>query len=54
MSQRMKHESLLWLELLEEAGLCPSLSSASLKGEADELVRILQTSLSTAKRNCDR
>jgi four helix bundle protein len=44
-------ESLLWLELMEEAGVCPCAQLASLKSESDELVRILQTSLSTAKRN---
>jgi four helix bundle protein len=44
-------ESLLWLELLEEAGICPAAQVATLKKEADELVRILQTSLNTAKRN---
>jgi four helix bundle protein len=44
-------ESLLWLELLEEAGICPAAQVANLKKEADELVRILQTSLNTAKRN---
>src|SRR2546425_10478770 len=44
-------ESLLWLELLDEAGLCPAAQTAALKSEADELVRILQTSLNTAKRN---
>ncbi len=44
-------ESLLWLELLEEAGICHAAQVAALKREADELVRILQTSLNTAKRN---
>jgi len=47
-------ESLLWLELLEEASLCPSPLLAPLKSEANELVRILQTSLNTAKRNAGR
>ena len=47
-------ESLLWLELLEEAGVCPAAQVAALKREADELVRILQTSLGTARRNADR
>ena len=47
-------ESLLWLELLEEAGLCSSVLIEPLKTEADELVRILQTSLNTAKRNAGR
>ena len=47
-------ESLLWIELLEEAGICPSIQLASLKNEADELLRILQTSLNTASRNAGR
>ncbi|MGA2177541.1 MAG: four helix bundle protein [Verrucomicrobiota bacterium] len=47
-------ESLLWLELLEEAGICPAANLAPLKKEADELLRILQTSLNTAKRNAGR
>ena len=47
-------ESLLWLELLEEASLCPSPLVAPLKSEADALLRILQTSLNTAKRNAGR
>jgi four helix bundle protein len=47
-------ESLLWLPLLEEASICPSPLLAPLKREADELVRILQTSLNTAKRNAGR
>jgi four helix bundle protein len=37
-------ESLLWLRLLEETGICPPAHVAPLKSEADELVRILQTS----------
>lgn len=47
-------ESLLWLELLEEAEICPATQLAALKQEADELVRILQTSLTTAKNNAGR
>ena|SRR2546427_285105 len=47
-------ESLLWLELLEDAEICPAAHVASLKREADELVRIVQTSLNTAKRNAGR
>lgn len=47
-------ESLLWLELLEEAEICPAAQLAALKQEADELVRILQTSLTTAKNNAGR
>ena len=48
------NESLLWLELLEEAAICPAAHVSPLKKEADELVRILQTSLNTAKRNAGR
>ncbi len=47
-------ESLLWLELLEEANLCQSPLLAPLKSEANELLRILQTSLNTAKRHAGR
>jgi four helix bundle protein len=47
-------ESLLWLERLEESGVCPAVCTAPVKQEADELVRILQTSLATAKRNAGR
>ncbi|HYV26156.1 MAG TPA: four helix bundle protein [Candidatus Eisenbacteria bacterium] len=47
-------ESLLWLELLEDAEICIAAQLATLKKEADELVRILQTSLNTAKRNAGR
>jgi four helix bundle protein len=47
-------ESLLWLELMEEAGVCEPDQLVALKTESDELVRILQTSLNTAKRNAAR
>ena len=47
-------ESLMWFELLEEAGICTAAPIAPLKKEADELLRIFQTSLSTAKRNAGR
>ncbi len=47
-------ESLFWLELLEEAGVCSGLLLVPLKTEAGELVRIFQTSLNTAKRNAGR
>ena len=47
-------EGLLWLELLEDAEICPAAQVTLLKKEADELVRILQTSLNTAKRNAGR
>ncbi len=47
-------ESLLWLELLEEAQICSGALITPLKSEADELVRIFQTSLNTAKRNAGK
>jgi four helix bundle protein len=47
-------ETLLWIQLLEESSICPSALLAPLKSEADELVRSLQTSLNTAKRNAGR
>lgn len=47
-------ECLLWLELMDEGTVCPGLSTATLKAEADELLRILQTSLSTARLNATR
>ena len=42
-------ESLLWLELLEDSAVCAPPIVGPLKSEADELLRILQTSLTTAK-----
>jgi four helix bundle protein len=42
-------EAGLWLELLEESGIAPSEKLAPLKHESDELLRILSTSLATAK-----
>ena len=47
-------ESLLWLELLEEAGICAPTFVQPLKAESDELLRIFSTSLNTAKRNSGR
>ncbi len=47
-------QALLWLELLDEGGVCPSAHVASLRREADELVHILQTVLTTALRNAER
>ena len=44
-------ETLLWLELLEGAGLVAEPNLASLKSDAGELLRVLQTSLNTAKSN---
>ena len=46
-------ESLLWLELLQDSAVCAMSTVAPLKSEADELVRILQTSLTTAKGNTE-
>ncbi len=43
-------ESLFWIELLEESGVCQSTQVAALKAEADELLRIFQTALNTVKR----
>jgi four helix bundle protein len=42
-------EILFWLELLEEAGIVPPSKLETLKQENDELLRILSTSLATAK-----
>ena len=47
-------ESLLWLELLEDAGICATRLVEPLKAESDELLRIFSTSLNTAKRNAIR
>ena len=47
-------ESLLWLELLESAEICSAPQVSAPKAEADELVRIFQTSLNTAKSNAGR
>ena len=42
-------ETLFWLELLEEARIVSSSQLQSLRQESDELLRILSSSLSTAK-----
>ena len=47
-------ESLLWLELLEEAEVCAPALVQPLKTESDELLRIFSTSLNTAKHNAGR
>ncbi len=47
-------ESLLWLELLEEADICTPKLVQALKSESDELLRIFSKSLNTAKHNADR
>jgi four helix bundle protein len=44
-------ETLLWLELLEESQIVPAPKLAPLKQETEELLRILSTSLATAKDN---
>jgi len=43
-------ETLFWLELLEESGIVPSSKLRELNTETEELLRILSTSLATAKR----
>ncbi len=47
-------ESAFWLELMENAGVCPVTSIQPLKIEADEILRICSTSLNTAKCNAGR
>jgi four helix bundle protein len=42
-------ETLLWLELMEETGICASEKLTSVKVEADEFLRIFSSSLATAK-----
>ena len=44
-------ETLLWLELLEEAEVCANPKLNVLKTETDELLRIFSTSLNTAKNH---
>ena len=44
-------ETLLWLEILEDAGICAVRLVQPLKAESDELLRIFSTSLNTAKHN---
>ena len=44
-------ETLLWLELLEEAEICSSVPLGDLKSEANELLRIFSSSLSTSRRS---
>ena len=43
-------ETLLWIELLEESRIVPAKKLAAIKAENDELLRVLSTSLDTAKR----
>lgn len=43
-------ETLLWIELLEESGIVPAKRLEAIKVETDELLRVLSTSLDTAKR----
>jgi len=43
-------ETLLWIELLEESGIVPPKQLEGIKAETDELLRVLSTSLDTAKR----
>lgn len=42
-------ETALWLELLEESGVFPKEKLVSLRGEADELIRIVVVSLRRSK-----
>lgn len=44
-------ETLLWLELLEEAEIIPSVAVKFLRKESDELLRIFSRSLSTARHS---
>ncbi len=44
-------ETLLWLELFEEAEVCATEKVANLKKEANELMRIFSSALGTAKRD---
>ena len=44
-------ESVFWLELMENSGVCNPQTLQPLKVEANELLRIFATSLNTAKRN---
>jgi four helix bundle protein len=47
-------ETVFWLELLENSGVCTAAHIKLLKTEADELLRIFSTSLNTAKQNSRR
>ena len=44
-------ETLLWLELFEEAGILPAAAVNPLKQESDELLRIFSRSLNTARHS---
>jgi four helix bundle protein len=45
------HETLSWLELLEESQLVPAAKLTAIKREADELLAIAVASIKTARRN---
>jgi len=47
-------ETLLWLELFEEAEVFPAQKLTDLKREADELLRIFSSSLGTSRRATTR
>src|SRR6185295_143181 len=47
-------ETVLWLELLEAAEICPTAQLANLRRDAEDLLRIFSTSLATAKRTRER
>ena len=44
-------ETVLWLELFEEAEVCPLQELTSLKREADELLRIFSSALGTTRHS---
>jgi four helix bundle protein len=45
------HETLFWLELLEEAQLVPAAKLPAIKRETNELIAITVASIKTARRN---
>ena len=47
-------ESLFWLDLLEQTGVCTKATLQPLQTEAAELLRIFSASLTTAKQNSRR
>ncbi len=44
-------ETMLWLELFEEAGVCPPETVRPLKQESEDLLRIFSSSLATARKS---
>jgi len=47
-------ETVYWLELLDETGVCPQDKLYPLKEEADELMAIFVTIVRETKANADR